>query len=155
MGGLSKATARSHALTGSRAHEYTSLRLSADPCMMARSSTSSGSSSSWSHLYFVGSCGTRIAGYLLRIGHRFSGGSFSAVRCITKKVVSVDSLRKHLFAFTFKMIIIFVCTSEADGGLIFSLFAPQNSRSFEATTAVLVHSFEATTAVLVHSCARI
>ena len=50
----------------------------------------------------------------------------------------------------------FVCTSEADGGLIFSLFAPKNSRSsFEATTAVLVRYFEATTAVLVHSCARI
>ena len=38
MGGLSKATARAHALTGSRAHEYTSLRLSADPCLV-RSST--------------------------------------------------------------------------------------------------------------------
>ena len=46
MGGPSKATARAHALTGSRAHEYTNLRLSADPCMMARSSTSSSSSSS-------------------------------------------------------------------------------------------------------------
>ena len=42
--------------------------------------------------------------------------------------------------------IIFVCTSEADGGLIFSLFAPKISRfSFEATTAVLAHSFEANT----------
>ena len=113
--------------------------------------------SSWSRLYFVGSCGTRIAGYLLRIGHRFSGGQFFAVRCITKKVVSKRRQSSKTFICIYIQIItIFVCTSEAYGGLIFSLFAPKNSRSsFEATTAVLVHSFEATTAVIVHSCARI